>query len=195
MPRSGHSVRGLDHPAIDSKIVFGHASREEAHVKGGAHLEPVQITYAAQCSYGLVIAVDNEAGCFVFKYLGDRAAAKGHYRRAARHRLNHHQPERLWPIDREKECRGLSKKCLLFLVAQFADELDQAVAQLRLDLLPEKLRTIPRNLGRYAQWHIRTAGDADGRLRALLRRDAAKKCKIPLRLIAGAQEVCRHTVI
>src|SRR5437868_13561825 len=52
---------------------------------------------------------------------------------AARHCLDHHQAERLRPINREQKCMRLAQKFGLAAFIDLADELDPRIAQQRYD--------------------------------------------------------------
>ena len=56
---------------------------------------------------------------------------------AARHRLDHHQAERLRPIDREQERPRLAQEFGLAALVDLADELDPRIAQQRCDRFAE----------------------------------------------------------
>ena len=65
----------------------------------------------AATAVGLV--VHDEAGHAVVDHLGHRAAVERDHRRAAGHRLDHHQAERLRPVDREQQRVGARQECRL----------------------------------------------------------------------------------
>jgi hypothetical protein len=63
--------------------------------------------------------------------LGNRAAAIGDDGRAARHRLNHHQPERLRPVDRKKQCIRIAQEFIFLDIADLAYEFHERITQQR----------------------------------------------------------------
>ena len=69
--------------------------------------------------------------------LANRAAAKCQYRRSAGHGLDHREPERFWPVDREKQRECLAKKFGFLLLVDFADKFDITSLETRLDCLFE----------------------------------------------------------
>src|SRR5438270_3824324 len=56
---------------------------------------------------------------------GDRTARKTDHWRTGGKRFNHDYPERLRPIDREKQSRSAAKQFVFFGKSNFTDELDE----------------------------------------------------------------------
>src|SRR6266498_1500110 len=69
----------------------------------------------------LLDLVADEAGHPVLDHLRHRAAAQGDHGRAAGHRLDHHDPERLVPLDREDQAAGACQQILLLLGVGLAE--------------------------------------------------------------------------
>jgi hypothetical protein len=74
---------------------------------------------------------------------------------APRHRLDHDQAERLWPVDRKEQSRGSHEKFLLdfivdFTGEDFTGELDLIAVDLRLQFLVEETPLATRHLSRQA---------------------------------------------
>src|SRR2546425_10631585 len=82
----------------------------------------------------LVDGIGQEADLSVTHDLGNGAARAGHHRRPARERLDHRQPERLGPVDREEQRQRISEQAPLLGVADLADGLDQRMTELGPDL-------------------------------------------------------------
>ena len=100
---AGAGVR-FHQAAIDREIVERHAARREALLEpagGFACATAARRRSTAPIAPALVL--DDEAGHAFVDDLRHRAAVEGDDRRAARHRLDHHQTERLGPIDRHQQ--------------------------------------------------------------------------------------------
>ena len=73
---------------------------------------------------GAVDVLDDEAGKAVVDHFRHRAAIEGDDRRAAGHGFDHHQAERLRPIDRHQQRDRAAQKLGFILVVDFADIFD-----------------------------------------------------------------------
>ena len=104
----------------------------------------------------------------------------GHDRGAARHGLDHHQPERLRPVDRKQQRLGVAQELGFLVVADLADILDQRIGQQGLDFVVEVGPVGLVDLGRDLQAHARATGDLDRPVGAFLRRDPAQEGEIGL---------------
>ena len=60
---------------------------------------------------------------------GNRAAAIRNDGRAAGHRLNHHQPERLRPVDRKQQHIRIAQELIFLSFADLANELHERIAE------------------------------------------------------------------
>src|SRR5262249_25074183 len=69
--------------------------------------------------------LDDEAGDAVLHNFRHGAVRPCDHRSAAGHRLDHHQAERFWPVNREKQRVGGAQKFFLLLPPYLADEFDQ----------------------------------------------------------------------
>jgi hypothetical protein len=110
----------------------------------------------------LVDRVDDEAGRPVLDHLGHRSAAECHHGDAARERFDHHQTERLRPVDREEQRARVAEKLVLVLLADLADVLDQRMVEQRADVALEVGFVGGVDLGRYAQRLPARQRDGDG---------------------------------
>src|SRR6202035_5097204 len=120
-PRFG----SLHQAAIGGEIVERHAARGEARLELLADRVPAQIRQAIDGCDRAGLVLDDEAGEAVVDDLGDRAAIVGDDGRAARHRLDHHEAERLRPIDWDEQPDRAAQKSRFLVVADFSDVLDQ----------------------------------------------------------------------
>ena len=119
----------------------------------------------------------------------------GDDRRPARHRLDHHQPERLRPVDREEQRAGAAKEVGLLVGTDLADELHVHGAQQGLDLALVVLAIGVVHLGRDEQVEPGPARDLDGPVGALLRRDAPQEGEVLAGLEARLEHVGRQAVV
>src|SRR6202158_6166524 len=82
---------------IDPNVIFCHAARGEALLETASHFAAIQRGHPHRSDAGLIDIVDDHAGHPFVDHLRDRSGAIGEDRRAARHRLDHHEAERLRP--------------------------------------------------------------------------------------------------
>src|SRR5690348_2044259 len=103
--------------AIEFLVAARHRGRGEAAFEGGADARAVVADdFADRGGRGLQ-AVDDAAGDAILQHLRDRAAVPGDDRGSAGHRLDHHQAERLRPVDREQQRRGIAEEARLARIA------------------------------------------------------------------------------
>ena len=173
-------------------MVLGHVARGEALLEPRPHRRPVEAVKVPNRLHRVFERVDEGTGHAVLEHLGHRARRHGDDRGAACHRLDHDQPERLRPVDREKERGRVPEELGLVLIADLADELDERMVEQRLDLGMEELLVDRVHLGGEAQRHAHRLRDLDGTIDALLRRDAAQEGEVaagaaPRRVKVGRQ--------
>jgi hypothetical protein len=101
--------------------------------------------------------------------------------RAARHRFDHHQAERLGPVDRKQQSRGIGEKFLFGFIVNFANQPDLVAVDLRFKPFLEVTPLTARYFCRDAKRHSGGARNADCGLRALLGGEPAEKGKIKIR--------------
>ena len=85
-----------------AQVVRDHPLGREALFGESAAHERVQPVGLLDRVHHLAVVVDDDPGAAVVDHLGDGAVTGGDHRRAARHRLDHHEAERLLPLDREE---------------------------------------------------------------------------------------------
>ena len=127
------------------------------------------------------LVLDDKAGDAVVDDLGDRAAVEGDDGRSARHRLDHHEPERLRPVDRHQQADRAAQELRFLAVADLADVVDERIV---LDHRPDQLVIIVLvgaiDLGGDLQRDAASRRDLDRAVDAFLRRDAAEHGEIGL---------------
>jgi len=97
-----------------------HPVRREALFEPRAHLFPVQSRRLVHRIGGLFHGLDDEAGYAIVDHFRHRTRAVGDDRRSARHRFNHDQAERFWPVDWKQQGGGFREKRLR--IADLSDE-------------------------------------------------------------------------
>src|SRR5581483_2734781 len=132
----GNGLARGDGSAINLDIVFRHALGRKAPLECSTNGSAVQLRNTTNCGDGLLNIVDDESGDGLLDHFRHRSATERDHGRTACHRLDHDQPEGLRPIDREKQGNRVAKEFRLFLLVDFADELDLCIgAHHWLDLL------------------------------------------------------------
>src|SRR5205823_1828387 len=169
----GHSYRagGTRNALIEVEIVERHSPRGEAGLEQAADASSIEGLEVLRRRHGLGHTRYDEPRDAVLDDFGHRTTVEGDNRRAAGHRLDHHEAERLGPVDREEQPDGTPEEITLLLLADFANELDDIsiFAQHRPDLglVIGEIGIV--YLGRYLEGHAAPRGDFDGQVRSLLR--------------------------
>src|SRR5204863_288414 len=97
-----------------------------------------------------------EARSAFFYHFRNRSTVVRDHRCSAGHRFDHDEPERLRPVNGEKQCVGISQELILLSVADFPDVLHGRVAQHRLDFSFEIILVNGINLGGNFQGYPRS---------------------------------------
>src|SRR5258707_3342442 len=182
---------------VDGEIVLRHAGGREALLEALAHQAAVETRHAPERRHRRVDRVDDEAGAAVFDQFGHRAVRPGDHRRAAGHRLDHGEAERLGPVDRKEQRRGIAQERRLLRLGQLAHEFGHGCrGDQRLDMAAEVFAVGPIDLRGDAQARTRAARDLDGALQPVLGRDTVEECEISAswRRIEGA-DLARESVM
>jgi hypothetical protein len=115
-----------------------HAVRGEALCRGLRAAHRVEARRLLHEAGHLVLVAAQEPVDAVLDDLGGRAVREREHRGAGGERLDHHQPERLWPGDRHQEGERVREQALLAYAADLADVADQLRVDVRLDLVGEE---------------------------------------------------------
>ena len=132
------------------------------------------------------LVLDDEPRLSVIDDFRHRAPSERNDRGTARHCLDHHQTEGLWPIDGKEQRRCISEKVFFGAVVDLANQLDLLAIDHGLELLFEVTSFSPRNLGSYSKRHLRCARNPNGDLSPLVRGEASKKGEIRNSVEAGS---------
>src|SRR5262249_10352511 len=163
---------------IERDIVERHAACREALLEAGADRGAVEPVDVVQHRHRLVDVVDDEASEAVLDDLRGRAVPEGDDRHAARHGLDHDETEGLRPADRKQQGARLAEEGYLGCLVDLADELDRRVIEERGHDLGVISFVDAVDFGRDLEPPTAALGDADGRDRVLLGRDAAEKGEV-----------------
>src|SRR4029453_18692430 len=155
----------------------------------------IKATDAPDRSHCLCLGFHNEAGHSVVDHFWDRSARPRNDGRAARHGLDHHQTERLRPIDRKQQRSRVAEKSLLLSVIYLADELYIVLIEQGFDGLVEVAIFRPRHLGGDAQRQLRGMCHADRDIGTFLGRDPTQKCQIALGGLTELEQLRRKPVM
>ena len=139
------------------------------------------------------LVLDDEARDAVLDDLRHGPAIVSDHRAAAGHRLDHHETERLRPVDRDKQRDRTAQERSLVLVADLADVFDIArPIEQRLDLLVVVVAIRPVDLRGDLERHAAMLRDVDRAIDPLLRRDAPEKREVGWRDRAAASASFRE---
>ena len=179
---------------VNVEVVDRHAARQEPLLEVSPHTGARQLDDALRRRDRLVQRVDDVARDPVAHHLRHRAASKRDHRRTAGHRLDHHQPERLRPVDREQQRRRVAQEVVLLRLADLTHELDARVGHHGFDLRLEVFLILLVDLGGDLQRHAQPHRDVDRAIEALLGRHPAQKRQVaprprPCRIQLGRQPV------
>src|SRR5262249_61113771 len=117
----------------------GHAPCRKTASKAGTGLTALQIGDTFDCGERLGFVLGNKPGAAVLHDLGHRAAPPRDDRGAACHGLDHHEPERLGPVDRNERRHRIAEEILFLALIDLADKFDAIAVDERLDLFLEKM--------------------------------------------------------
>src|ERR1700712_630092 len=123
------------HLAIACLIFSCHPAGRESLLEPGADYPSVETRKVADSFHGIFLAIDDEARHAVLDHFRNGAGAVSDHRRPARHRLDHHQTERLGPVDRKQQCGGSGGGWLLLSGVDFAAQSYLFAIDIRLKLL------------------------------------------------------------
>src|SRR5918996_2772456 len=125
--------RSFNKLLIDSKIVACHTCGAEAFLEELSAAPPTECRNALCGPHGILQVLHDEAGDPFFDDLRYRATPIGDHRRAARHGLDHDQPEGLRPVDGEEQGISVAQKRILFAIADLPPIFDMRIFEQRCD--------------------------------------------------------------
>src|SRR5690606_11000243 len=108
-----HPTRLGAEPPIHPQVISGHPSCGEPFLEVAAAPVPVNLLNPFGSSHRLLQISHDEAAHSVLHDLRYRSVLVGDHRSATSYGLNHHQPERLGPIDCKEQCYGILQELLL----------------------------------------------------------------------------------
>src|ERR1017187_9920101 len=170
----------LHQPPVDVDVVPHHARRVEAGVECPPARAAVERRDSRDGPGRLLDAFDDEARHAVLEDLRNRAVPPRDDGRSTGERLDHHQPERLGPVDREEQRGGVPEELLLVASADLADVLHEGprLPEQGLDLRPEVAQLLWIDLRGDLELHPGALRDRDRTVEPLLRRDPAEEGEV-----------------
>src|SRR2546428_3412375 len=111
--------------------MIGHDADRDLRLGPASPARAIDHVHALDRGDQLVDGIGQEADLSVTHDLGNGAARAGHHRRPARERLDHRQPERLGPVDREEQRQRISEQAPLLGVADLADRSEEHTSELQ----------------------------------------------------------------
>jgi hypothetical protein len=188
--------RPLKQRTVDRNIVFGHARGGKPLLEASPNGASIERNHSREYPHRLVHSFNDGAGDALVDDFRNRPMAESKHGRTARHCLDHHQAERLRPIDREQERLRLAQEFGLAALIDLADELDPWIAQQRYDLFAEIGFIDLVDFGGDLQGNAQRPRYLDGAVRPLLGRDSAEKRDIAAtRIVNGRVQVRRNAVM
>jgi hypothetical protein len=116
---------------LERGIVRGHARGRKSLLEPPPDSVTIERKHPRQHPQRLIHCVNNGARDALVDDFRNRTPAECKDTCAARHRLDHHQAERLRPIDREQKRQRLAQEFRLAALIDLADELDPRIARKR----------------------------------------------------------------
>ena len=133
------SIRGVcpREFAVVAHIVLGHAPRGKTLFKGRPDRTPVKLMQPTDGCNCLLFIVNDESCQTVLNDFRHGSAPEGNDRCPAGHGFDHHQAERLGPVDGKKQSRRILQKTFFSGVIDLADEFGARGINQRLQSLLE----------------------------------------------------------
>src|SRR5581483_9350671 len=177
----------LEGEPVGGDVLLDGASRREAGGRAPADLARVERGRAVDEGGEVAVVVGDEPRDAVLDDLRHRAAARREHGSPARHRLDHHEAERLLPVDREERREGAGEEVALLGLRHLSEVLDPA-AEARADEAVE-VRLLERLalLARDPEGQPGRTRDLDRQVAALLRAHPAEEEEVAL--LRGAERV------
>ncbi|CAM2163741.1 hypothetical protein BO443_120084 [Burkholderia orbicola] len=163
---------------VSLDVTLRHCLRAETRVETLADRGARQAVDPVQRADRALHVLDDEAGHAVLDHFRHGAAVERDDRRAAGHRLDHHQAERLRPVDREQQRLRAGQERRLLCFVDLADEFDVRLAEQRLDHFLEVVGVGLVDLRGDLQRQPALRGDADRGVDALFGTDPAEEREV-----------------
>ena len=165
----------LEQRTVERNIILGHENGRKSLFEPSPNGVAIEFYHPREHPHCLIRGINDGARDALVDDFRNGTLAESKDGCAARHCLDHHQAERLRPIDREQKCMRLAQEFGLAALIDLADELDPRIAQQRYDLFVEiglvDLVDFVIDLKRNAERPC----DPNGAVGPLLGRDAAEK--------------------
>lgn len=155
----------------------------------------VHFVNALRRLYRLVLIFNDESGNALFHDFRNRAMAIGDDRRTAGEGFDHDHAERFRPVNRKQQGTRITQKAVFFLLIDFAYEIDQRMAQQRLDCFIEITFIHLIDFGGDAQRRIAAQGNFYCPVEPLFRGDATNKHKVIFRRRIKPVKISRQAMM
>src|SRR4051812_6608189 len=116
---------------VNSDIVMSHTCSRKALFEASPNGAAVEGKDTRHRCYGFLERIDDPARHIRIDDLWYRTCPEGEDWRSARHRFDHDQAERLWPVDRKQQGARFAKEIGLLPFTDLTDELDSRSIQKR----------------------------------------------------------------
>src|SRR3984893_4557054 len=167
--------RPLEQRTVDRNVVRGHENGGKSLLEPPPNGVAIEFHHPREHPHCLIHRINDGARDALVDDFRNGTLAESKDRCAARHCLDHHQAERLRPIDREQKCMRLAQEFGLAAFIDLADELDPRIAQQRYDRFAEVGFVDLVDFGSDLQGNAERPCYPNGAVGPLLGRDAAEK--------------------
>ena len=189
------AVRSAHQRSVDLDVAPRHCQRGVTLLEDAATAAAIDFSNRARRGDCAGLVVHDESCNAVFHDFADGPAAIGDDGRSAGKSFDHHQAERLRPVDREQQRSRIANEVVLLVLTDLAGEVDQRMRQQGLYLAIEVALVERVDLGGDSQADAAGQRDLDGAVDPLFRGDAPDKGEIVLGLGVKNVQIGRQSMV